>query len=133
MELTAVVGLTVVAALLSVLLRDSRPEQGLLLRLGAGTAVLLAVLSQLSPLLSGVQEMLSKSSLSWEYSRLLFKGLGICLLTQTAADTCRDAGETALAGKVELSSKITLLLLAVPLFEKVAELAIAMIDGRTIT
>ena len=133
MELTAIVGLTVVAALLAVLLRESRPEQGMLLRLLAGAVVLAAVLGQISPLLSSVQGMLARSSLSWEYSSLLFKGLGICLLSQTAADTCRDAGETALAGKVELSSKITLLILAVPLFEKVAELSIAMIDGGTIS
>ena len=133
MELTAIVGLTVVAALLAVLLRESRPEQGMLLRLGAGALVLTAVLGQISPLLSSVQTMLAKTTLSWEYSSLLFKGLGICLLSQTAADTCRDAGETALASKVELSSKITLLLLAAPLFEKVAELAISMIDGGTIT
>lgn len=130
MELTAVVGLTVVAALISVLLRESRPEQGLLIRLGAGTVLLTVVLGQLSPLFSSIQKMLSLSSLSWEYSRLLFKGLGVCLLTQTAADTCRDAGETALAGKAELSGKITLLLLAVPLFEKVAELAISMMNGQ---
>jgi len=132
-ELTAIVGLTVVAALLAVLLRGSRPEQGMMLRLGAGAVVLAAVLGQVSPLLASVQDMLSRSSLSWEYGSLVFKGLGICLLSQTAADTCRDAGETALAGKVELSSKITLLLLALPLFEKVAELAIGMIDGQTIT
>lgn len=133
MELFAVVGLTVVAALLSVLLRETRPEQGILLRLGAGAVVLTVVLGQLSPLMSSLQEMLSKTSLPWEYGSLLFKGLGICLLSQTAADTCRDAGETALAGKVELSSKITLLLLAIPLFEKVAELAISMIGSGTVT
>ena len=129
MEGMTLVAGTVVAALLVVLLRDLRPEQGMLLRVVAGAVVLAAVLSQLSPLISSLQRMLSMSSLSWEYSSLLFKGLGICLLTQTAADTCRDAGETALAGKAELSGKITLLLLSVPLFEKVAELAISMMNG----
>ena len=129
MEGMSLVAGTVVAALLVVLLRDLRPEQGMLLRVVAGAVVLAAVLSQLSPLISSLQRMLSMSSLSWEYSSLLFKGLGICLLTQTAADTCRDAGETALAGKAELSGKITLLLLSVPLFEKVAELAISMMNG----
>ena len=129
MEGMTLVAGTVVAALLVVLLRDLRPEQGMLLRVVAGAVVLAAVLSQLSPLISSLQRMLSMSSLSWEYSSLLFKGLGICLLTQTAADTCRDAGETALAGKAELSGKITLLLLSVPLFAKVAELAISMMNG----
>lgn len=104
----------------------------MLLRLGTGVVILAVVLGQISPLLSSVQSMLSQSTLSWEYGSLLFKGIGICLLSQTAADTCRDAGENALASKVELSSKITLLLLSVPLFERVAELSVSMINGGSI-
>ena len=34
-----------------------------------------------------------------EYGLILFKALGICLITQLASDACRDAGEAALASK----------------------------------
>ena len=36
---------------------------------------------------------------------ILFKTLGICFLAQFAADSCRDAGESALASKVELAGR----------------------------
>ena len=59
----------------------------------------------------------------------MFKALGICLLSQLAADACRDAGENAMAEKAELAGKVFLLLLALPLFEKIAELALTLING----
>ena len=51
------------------------------------------------------------------------------MLAQLSADACRDAGETALAEKAELAGKVFLLLIALPLFEKVAELAVRLMNG----
>ena len=48
---------------------------------------------------------------------------------QLAADACRDAGENAMAAKAELAGKAAMLLLSLPLFEKVAELAASLIGG----
>ncbi len=94
--------------------------------------VLRELFLRLSPLLSTAKTLFDGLPLSWEYGSILLKGLGVCLLTQTAADSCRDAGETALAGKAELTGKITLLAMSVPLFEKVAMLAAVMINGEGI-
>ena len=63
------------------------------------------------------------------YVSIVFKALGVCLLTQLAADACRDAGETGLAAKAELTGKFALLTLALPLFRKVGELAQTLIGG----
>jgi stage III sporulation protein AD len=50
-------------------------------------------------------------------------------LAQFAADACRDAGESALASKMELAGKITILILALPLFEKITQTAVGLIGG----
>ena len=60
---------------------------------------------------------------------LLLKALGICLLTQLTADVCRDAGETALATHAEFAGKVALLLLILPLFVQIVDLAVTFIDG----
>ena len=54
-----------------------------------------------------------------EYVQILFKALGICLITQIACDACRDLGETAVASKVEAAGKISVLLISLPLFEQI--------------
>ena len=50
-------------------------------------------------------------------------------MAQFAADACRDAGESSLASKVELAGKVAVILMALPLFEAIANTAITLIGG----
>ena len=60
----------------------------------------------------------------------MLKAAGITLLTQLTADTCRDAGETALAAKAELVGRVLLLAVAVPLFQDLLTLVTALMSGQ---
>lgn len=132
MNIVTVVGITVVAAFLAVLLRRYHPEYSMAIGLITGVLVLAYLIVQIAPVVSRLKTLLNSASLPEEYGLILFKALGICLLSQLAADACRDAGETAMAGKAELAGKVFLLLLALPLFEKIAELAVQLMNGGTV-
>lgn len=127
MELTAILSLLLIAAFLAVLLRQYRPEIAMAIGIVAGVLVVLALLQRLTPALSSLRTLLEGAALPTVYTGILFKALGICLLTQLAADTCRDAGETALAAKAEFAGKILLLVLSLPLFEKITSLALSLL------
>lgn len=129
MEIAAIVGVVILATFLAVLLRQQRPEQAMAVSLLAGIGILALVLSRAVPVFQTLQQLLQTEALPAEYGTIVFKGLGICLLTQLAADTCRDAGENALAAKAELAGKLLMVMLALPLFEKLAELAASLIQG----
>lgn len=129
MEIGSIAAIVVLAAFLAVILRQTRPEQAMAVALIAGLGVLALVLIQLTPVLSSLKELLSQADMPDEYGLVLFKSLGVCLITQMASDACKDAGETALASKAELAGKVALLTLALPLFEKIGELAVSLING----
>ncbi len=129
MSMVAVLGITVVAAFLAVLLRKYHPEYSMAVGLITGILILALLLTQIAPVIGRLKTLLDSSSLPEEYGLVLFKALGVCLLSQLAADACRDAGENAMAEKAELAGKVFLLLLALPLFEKIAELALQLING----
>ena len=59
--------------------------------------------------------------------RILFKTLGVAVVTQLAADLCRDAGESAMAGKVELCGKAAVLALSLPLASDLLRLAAGLL------
>lgn len=129
----AVMGVLVCAAILALLLRGQRPELSLCLSLAAGAAVLLMLMQHMAPLLSSLHGMLEDSAIPSEYIKAVLKATGICLLTQLTADTCRDAGETALAGKAELAGRILLLLLSLPLFEDMLKLVTVLAQGQAVS
>lgn len=132
MALTGWMAAAVVAAFLAVVLRRHAPEQGLALSLIAGLLIVTAALSGALPLLQELEDLLEGSGLSGDYVTVLFKALGVCLLTQLASDACRDAGEQGLAAKAELAGKLALLTVALPLFRKLGDIAMSLIGGGTV-
>ncbi len=59
-----------------------------------------------------------------EYISTLLKGLGITYLTSISGDICRSSGEGTIAGYIETAGRVELLLLCVPLFRELMELAV---------
>ena len=80
------------------------------------------LLRELIPLIGTLRRMLALGGLSDTALSVVLRAAGVCFLSQWAADTCRDAGQTALAAKAELTGRVLLLLLTVPLFEQVLAL-----------
>ncbi len=128
MEWMAIAAVAVITAFLAVVLRRTHPEQAMAVTLVAGILMVSAALKYMAPLLGNIQGMLEASGLSSEYVQILFKALGICVITQLASDACRDAGEQGLAAKTELAGKLTLLALALPLFQKIGDIALSLIE-----
>ena len=130
--LMGIVGALLSAALLAGLLRTQRPELAMCLSLAAGVLVAVVLLRQMLPLLTSLRQMLDAGAFPSAYLAVVLKAAGICLVTQLTADTCRDAGETALAGKAELAGRILILLTAVPLFEDILALVTALVNGQAV-
>ena len=95
----------------------------------AGAIILIMVAGALTPVLSTVSGFVESAGMPAQYGGILFKSLGICLLTQLAADSCRDAGQSSIAGRIELAGKAAILIISLPLFEKIADLAVTLIKG----
>ena len=94
---------------------------GTLLLCGAALTLLGPIVSYLGELcdLAGVSEMVS----------LLLRGLGVALLTQLSSDLCRQCGEAALAGGVELAGKAEILLLCLPQLKDLVETATGLLSS----
>lgn len=131
MGTTGLIGIAVIAAFLAVVLRRHVPEQALAVGLIAGFLILAAAIAAALPVFREIESLLKDSGMTGEYITVLFKALGVCLLTQLASDACRDAGEQGLAAKAEFAGKLSMLVLALPLFRKVADIALSLIQGGT--
>jgi stage III sporulation protein AD len=129
MNVVGIAGIAVCAAVIAAMLRRYHQEYSVILGIAAEVVILLEVFRNVSPVLNQVGGLLSSSGLSSQYAVILLKTLGICFLAQFAADACRDAGENALASQVELAGKVAIVVLSLPLFQKIASTAVALIGG----
>ena len=127
-SIAAVAVFGLLAAMLAVILHQYKPEYAMLLSAAAGCGILLLLLSALTPALEQLQAVMGKAGLSMAYFKILLKGLGICYLAQFAGDLCRDAGQTSLAGKMELAGKISVVLLALPVAMDMMEWIFSLVE-----
>ena len=125
MKIISIAGLCIVAAVLCKLFSTEGKEYALYIKLAAAAAVMSSVIIFISPIAEAVRSIYEKAGADREYLSILFKALGICYITQFACDICRDSGENALAAHAELAGKVSLMMLALPLFSSLADI----IDG----
>lgn len=123
MEITALIVLCIITALLALSLRGQRPEFAMLLSLGCGVFVLLNLLGQMKGILSGLERVMAGLSGQSDLTGIILKALGICIVAELGSQCCRDAGEAAIAAKVELAAKTALVLMCMPVFTQLLETA----------
>ena len=122
-ELFGVAMFCITAAALSLMLRQYRPEYAVFVSLGCSVVALLWLLQGIAQVMEELEKFFQGSLISGELIQVVMKCLGVCILTELAGQTCRDAGENAIAAKVELAGKVTLVLVSLPLFQRLLEVA----------
>lgn len=128
MNLIALAAAAIAAAMLVQTLRSTSPESAFGLRVAVSVGLAAAVLSALLPVWTELEQLMQRSA-SGEWIVLLMKSMGVCLVAQFAADCCRDAGENALAGRVEFAGRVAVLVLAMPLVRALLQWVDALLDS----
>lgn len=127
MKIVSVAGICITAAVMCKLFSDSGKEYALYIKLAAAAAVMSMIIIFVSPIAETVRSIYSRAGADEEYLTVLFKALGICYITQFTCDVCKDSGENALAAQAELAGKISLMIIALPLFESLSGIVAGLI------
>lgn len=97
------------------MVKKRNPEQAFAITLACITVIGTYLLSEAAKLiehLKSISEIVNEQNFE-----CVIKSVGICILAQIACDSCSDFGQTALAGKIELAGKLTILIISLPLLD----------------
>lgn len=115
MAVIKVAMLCVAAALMCAAIKVQKPEMGVALSLAAGTLALIWSLTYVQSAVEGIRALAGGAGLGEGAMAVVLKAAGVALITQFAQQLCLDAGESALAGRVEFCGRAALLAMSVPL------------------
>ncbi|HBV96832.1 MAG: stage III sporulation protein AD [Peptococcaceae bacterium BICA1-7] len=115
MDIMQVVGLGLVVAVLAIILRGNRPEMAIMLSMAAGIIIFLSMMGKISSVLEVITDLSDRANISMVYLGTILKIVGIAYVADFGAQICRDAGEGAVASKIEFAAKIIVLVMAVPI------------------
>lgn len=121
-DIVRIAGFCLVTVMLLSIVREQRPEIARQLSLVAGMIVFALVLWRLGYVLEVINDLAYKVGFAPGQIAAVIKAVGIAYVTEFASAACRDAGESALASKLELAGKIAILIIAVPIILSVFDL-----------
>ncbi|WP_243113086.1 stage III sporulation AC/AD family protein [Ruminococcus sp. Marseille-P6503] len=119
MDIIAITGFCLTACIICKVLEKNGSEIKSVLTLSAACIVILKIVGELIQVQSVIKELFFQAQMSEDYLTIIFKGLGICYITQLAGDCCRDCGESCIASQIELAGKVSMLIISLPLFRTV--------------
>ena len=119
--------LAITAGLLAVFIRERNKEFGLLISLAGGLLILSFFISPLAEVVRGLRELAEKGNVDLAFIDIVLKAAGIAFFTEFGAQLCKDAGEGALAKKLETGGKILILAMALPIFSLVLEAILELV------
>ena len=120
-----VLGVCIIAAALSVVLKEQKPEFSLLVSLVASAVIVIFLVADVSDRLLEIRNAVSASASS--FFLVALKALGICVITGFVADSCRQAGQISLASKAELAGRCAVFILSAPMLISLLNMALGFI------
>lgn len=115
MKVMGTVLLGVGGALVCSILKGQRPEMRMAVAMACGLGILYLSMDSISEGVGTLRSLVEEAGLSGETTRVLLQATGIALIAEFGGQLCRDADESALAGRVELAGRAALLGLSAPL------------------
>lgn len=121
MDILQIVGMGLAATFLALILKQNNPVFALLLSLIVGTFIFIMLVDQIGVIMNVLKKMAETAHLNSVYVATVLKIIGIAYISEFAAQIAKDAGQSALAGKIELAGKIAILILAVPILAAIVD------------
>lgn len=121
MEIAQVIGLAIIVTVIGMVIKQIKPEMALQLSILAGVAIFLLIMDKIRLIVDLLQKLADQANISSYYLFIVLKIVGVAYLAEFGCQICKDAGENALATKVEIAAKIFVIILAIPIIVAIME------------
>jgi stage III sporulation protein AD len=120
-EIAQVVGLAIIVTVIGAVLKQIKPEIALQLSILAGVIIFILMMDKIRLVVDLLQKLSEQANVSSYYLFIVLKIVGVAYLAEFGCQICKDAGENALATKVEIAAKIFMIILAIPIIVAIME------------
>ena len=126
-EIIKIVGIGLIALVIAIILKQYRPEYAIYVSIVAGILILVFIMSKITGIINLLKSISDKTYINKQFLSILLKITGIAIITEFAVSICTDAGEKAIASKIEIGSKVIIIAMSIPIISSLLELVIEIL------
>lgn len=121
-EIIKIVAIGLISLVTIIILKQYKPEFAIYISIITGLIIIYLVINRLDGIINLLKSISNKSGINNQFLELLLKITGIAFLAEFAINLCKDAGENAIASKIEIGSKVVIVSMSIPIISSLLEI-----------
>lgn len=121
MDILKIAVICLVAAVMAKVIQPTNRDLAALLSISAVIFSAFIAVDGITQVFSGMDSVFAETGLGSGYLKLAFRALGICYISELCSSSCRDCGETALGSVLDISGRVAVALICLPLLREFTE------------
>ncbi|WP_185762586.1 stage III sporulation protein AD [Bacillus methanolicus] len=129
MEIIQIAGIALISTFLALIVKEQKPNFAFLLIVFVGCTIFLFLVDQIYEIIHMIEKIAVNANVNLIYVETILKIIGIAYIAEFATQITKDAGQGAIASKIELAGKILILAMAIPILTVLIETIIQMVPN----
>lgn len=122
MEIFKIVSIGIISAVLALTLKKYSPQISIAISIIAGIIIFMIVVPKLKTVIDMLYAISQNINLDKIYIEIVLKIIAIAYIAEFGVQICKDAGETAIASKIEFVGKVLIMVVSAPVIIALMEL-----------
>ncbi|MBJ6364245.1 stage III sporulation protein AD [Paenibacillus sp. GCM10012307] len=129
MEIIQIVGIGLIATILTLVIREQKPIFAFVLAAFTGIYLFLFLIGKIDAVMKVLENLANRSGIPSVYMSTILKIIGIAYIAEFGAQIVRDAGQDSIASKIEFAGKVLILVMAVPIISIIVETVLNLLPA----
>ncbi len=126
-EIIQIVGLGLITTFLALVVKEQKPIFAFALTVFVGILIFIFLIDQLYFIINMLNKIAVNANVNMIYVQTILKIIGIAYIAEFGAQIAKDAGQGAIASKIELAGKVFILVMAIPIITAIIETVISFL------
>ncbi len=127
MAILQIVAIGVLSAVLALTVKRQSPDMALMISIAASVLLFLMLLPMLAETVGILERVGGMLDGGMPYIAVAVKVIGVAYMAELGASVCADAGESAIAAKIDMAGRIILLVLAMPVLMDLVNIILGLV------
>jgi len=114
MGIFQIVATGVLSAVLAITIKKQSPEIALIITIAASVLIFMMVMPMLMQAVGVFTNIGALLDGGFQYVSLALRVIGVAYMAELGASVCTDAGESAIAAKIDLGGRVIIMVMAMP-------------------
>ncbi len=118
-----------IATFLAIVVKEQKPVFAFTITVFTGAIIFLYLIGEIQHIIQMLEGLAAKANIEVIYVETVLKIIGIAYIAEFGAQITRDAGQGAIASKIELAGKLLIMAMAIPILKLIIETVLRLLPS----